>query len=130
MLSEVRRLLLWVPPLVWMVLIFRESSLSDPAPAVTAVVWDKALHAGAYAVLGVLLARALVGEGWPWRRAAIGAIVIAALYGASDEVHQIFTPMREADILDWVADAIGSTAGGAVYGLWRRGRGGAEQRRV
>jgi VanZ family protein len=110
-LAEVRRALLWGPPLFWMALIFYLSSQSDPAPAVTSLIWDKFLHSGAYAVLAVLFGQALVGEGVPPVRACIGAVILASLYGGSDEIHQMFTPFRHADVRDWFADTVGAATG-------------------
>lgn len=43
------------------------------------------------------------------------AIVIAALYGVSDEVHQCFVPMRSCEVWDWAADLLGSVAGVFIY---------------
>lgn len=34
--------------------------------------------------------------------------LIASLYGVSDEIHQYFVPGREAEVLDAVANAVGS----------------------
>jgi len=97
-----------------MALIFYLSSQSDPAPAVTSLIWDKGLHFGAYAMLGVLFGRALTGEGLdPWI-ATIGAVMLASAYGASDEVHQMFTPLRQADVRDWIADTAGASVGAAA----------------
>jgi VanZ family protein len=74
---------------------------------------DKVLHVVEYAVLGALCYRALRGSGkGAWRQQAISvAILLASLYGASDEVHQAFVPFRESSWLDWLADT-----GGAVLG--------------
>jgi VanZ family protein len=51
--------------------------------------------------------------------AAILTTALAALYGASDEVHQSFVPLRQAEALDVVADTIG--AGIAAFGLYAWG---------
>jgi VanZ family protein len=115
MLTEVRRAWLWGPPILWMALIFYLSSQSDPAPAVTAVVWDKALHLAGYAVQAILFGRALTGEGFGPAGAALGAVVLASLYAASDELHQAWTPMRMADARDWVADTLGAIVGSAAF---------------
>jgi VanZ family protein len=121
-LSVSRRVALWLPAVVYMWVIFHLSSESDPLPALTAHVWDKLLHLTEYGGLAVLVCRALLGEGLGWRAAVAGTIVAASLYGASDEFHQSFVPMRDADVHDWLADTLGATAGAVVYsiGRWTR----------
>jgi VanZ family protein len=115
---------LWAPVVVQMALIFGASSLSDPGP-LPAQVSDKTAHFAAYAVLGLLVIRALAGgraEGVTWKRALL-AVVLTALYGASDEFHQRFTPGRTPDLLDLRADAFGACVGvavGYVARLYRR----------
>lgn len=34
-------------------------------------------------------------------------IIVASLYGAFDELHQMFIPGRNAELLDWLADFLG-----------------------
>jgi VanZ family protein len=114
-----RRVLLWLPPLVYMILIFHLSSESQPMPEVTAHVWDKLLHVTEYGVLGALFCRALRGEGLGWRAAFIAAALAAGAYGASDEWHQAFVPLRDSSVRDWVADLLGGAIGAAVYGIAR-----------
>lgn len=101
-------------PLGWAALIFASSSLpgpSLPSPAVPHL--DKLAHAGAYAVLGWLVARAMGARSV---KAVAAATAIAALYGASDELHQAFVPGRDPSVADALADL-----GGALCGalLWR-----------
>ncbi len=70
---------------------------------------DKLFHMLAYAVLGFLLlgARKPLVNGFS--SAQVNAsILIASLYGISDEVHQYFVPGRNADPWDWVADTLGA----------------------
>lgn len=100
-----------------MALIFYSSSQSNPAPELTGLVWDKLLHAGGYALLAILYARALRGENLAVRVAAVGAVLLTCLYAASDEFHQSFTPMRTMDIRDWIADSIGGVAGAIVFAV-------------
>jgi VanZ family protein len=102
-----------------MLVVFHFSSESAPLPALTAHVWDKLLHLIEYGGLAALVCRALLGEGLGLLAAVAGAIVVASLYGASDEWHQSFVPMRDADVRDWVADTLGGTAGAVVYGAGR-----------
>jgi VanZ family protein len=101
-----------------MAMLFGFSSLSTlPSPPGDLSFYD--VHVGAYAGLGGLTARALAGGLYhvSWR-AVTGAIVIASLYGVSDEYHQLFVPGRDFDVLDLVADAIGSVVGASSVGAW------------
>lgn len=110
-----RRFLLWAPPVAYMLLIFYSSSQSDPAPVLTRAVWDKLLHTGGYALLAILFCRALRGEGLTLVATVLAAIVLTSIYGASDEWHQAFTPMRSSDIHDWIADTTGAIAGAFLF---------------
>jgi VanZ family protein len=98
-----------------MAIIFYSSSQSNPAPTLTNLVWDKLLHASGYALLGILYARALRGEGASVLFVALLAAVFTSLYAASDEWHQAFVPMRTSDVRDWIADTIGGFGGVAAY---------------
>jgi VanZ family protein len=116
----VRRTLLWLPPLVYMAIIFYLSAQSNPLPEVTAHVWDKLLHTGEYGGLAFLLARALKGEGLSWVAALVTALLVASAYGVSDEYHQSFVPNRDSTVYDWMADTTGGVLGAAAYALVRR----------
>ncbi len=76
--------------------------------------WDKALHAIEYGTLGAAYLRALDPAATRARLAGI-AWVLAALFGVSDEIHQLFTPGRSADVRDVIADAIGAALGVLAY---------------
>lgn len=76
---------------------------------------DKLIHVGEYGLLGVLLCRALGGvTAWPRTRIAFLSALAAILYGASDELHQLFVPQRSAELADVVANSLGATL--AVWG--------------
>ena len=77
---------------------------------------DKSGHSIGYAMLGGLILRALAGgrlSGVTWPR-CIAAIVLATLYGVSDEFHQLFVPGRSADRYDVLADSVGASIGSAL----------------
>ena len=118
-----------------MAMIFGFSSLSTlPTPPGGFSFYD--VHIAAYAGLGALTARATLrqAQGRPERsrgatgkglrdvswRAVLGAIAIASLYGLSDEYHQLFVPGRTFDVLDIVADVVGSVVGASAVGAWSR----------
>jgi VanZ family protein len=84
----------------------------------------KCTHVGEYFIFGVLLFRAIrmPGTGWQWGWAFL-AILIAALYASSDEIHQIFVPSRGASVWDALLDTGGaSVAQVAAWILNRRGQ--------
>lgn len=70
----------------------------------------KCAHVGEYFVLGLLLFRAFrtPRQAWQWRWALL-AILAAALYASSDEIHQIFVPSRGASIWDALLDTSGAS---------------------
>src|SRR5262249_10199767 len=110
-----RRAFLWFPPIVYMSVIYYLSSQPDPLPELTRHVWDKLLHTIEYAGLGFLVFRALAGEGVNKTSAALLTLAVVSGYGATDEWHQSFVPMRNADVRDWLVDTLGALIGPAVY---------------
>jgi VanZ family protein len=80
--------------------------------------WDKASHAGAYLVLGVLALRACHGglHRLGLRETSI-ALLLTVGYGVLDEVHQWTVPGRQASVLDWLADVVGAIGAIALVGL-------------
>jgi VanZ family protein len=88
------------------------------------VVVRKCAHIFEYFVFGWLLFRAFRGnrQGWTVRWAA-RAIIFAAVFASSDEIHQLFVPSRGASAWDVLLDT--AAAAGAIFSvyLWaRRGR--------
>jgi len=102
---------LWGPPLLQMIAIFFASAI----PNLKRLPGDVSDHTGhfiGYAVLGALVLRACAAARWHGvtiRTAAV-AWAICALYGATDEFHQRFTPGRTPAVDDWIADAAGAAA--------------------
>jgi VanZ family protein len=87
-------------------------------------------HFGAYAILAALLWWALGGRSGG-RRAAVLAIVIASVYGITDEFHQSFVPGRNPDPADWAVDTLGAIVAALVLVLgaqwWRKRSGSVAQ---
>ena len=110
---------MWGPALTLMALIFTVSSTSTP-PALPGGMSDVGAHAVVYGVLGVLVLRGFASGRWRGvtRRAAALAILVSALYGVSDEVHQRFVPGRNAEVRDAVADAVGASLGTGLIWAW------------
>src|SRR5262249_17539095 len=101
-------------------LIFAASCIPGRAmPTAPIFAHDKLIHASVYAVMGGLMTRAL-------GRPAL-AVFLVALWGVSDELHQLLTPGRDCSGFDWMADLavalVGSVAVRARARAWRRPHG-------
>lgn len=116
LVSSVSIVRYWGPVCLYAGLIFLGSSVSNPPEALSSVlekVSDKVVHLFEYALLGALGYRACrhAAGAWVARHAVMVAVAGCALYGLSDEVHQLFVPFRQGDPLDLVADSVGATLG-------------------
>lgn len=110
------RLLALLPALFCCGLIFHLSSLPGNDIDLPFQVKDKILHFGAFGVLTACWICGLrIAFQCSWRRAIVIAVIIGILYGASDELHQGFTPGRSQEFADWVADALGAIAAGLFF---------------
>ena len=133
-----KKLIYFLPLLVWMVVIFlfsaqvadESSALSEGitrrvAKAVSQVVPKrisidvdvletvirKAAHFMEYMILGIFAFVALhKSELFVGRQIAV-AIVFCMLYAISDEVHQAFVPGRACRVFDMLLDSVGASAG-------------------
>jgi VanZ family protein len=137
----------WLPALIWMALIFSASTdtnsfehssriiapllhwlfpqMPDDTMHLIVLLVRKCAHLTEYAVFALLLWRALRKpmkndpRPWIWREARL-ALLIVALYAASDEFHQSFVPTRTALVSDVFVDTAGGAAG--LLALWAFGR--------
>jgi VanZ family protein len=80
----------------------------------------KLAHVIVYGLLGIAYLHGLVGGRRPTLRQGIGAVLMAAAYGATDEFHQSFVAGRGAGPADVGIDALGAMAGLAIQ--WLLGR--------
>ncbi len=109
----------WFPVFCYFGIIFFVSSLPGikiPGPV---GITDKLAHLAEYAVLGILLSRALrqtTTLSYSWVICVV--VIVSFLYALSDELHQSFVPGRDCSIDDAWADLIGSTLGGFLYPLF------------
>jgi VanZ family protein len=110
-----RRFALLIGPIfIYLAFIFFLSSLSAiPGPRIAGI--DKLAHAVEYAILGALTVRALIGYRISHAKAVWLAIAFCGLYGLTDELHQVFTPNRQPDVLDLLADVIGGSIGALLW---------------
>lgn len=142
-------LIYWLPVIVWMSVIFTASSdaasyqhssrivgpllhwlfphLSEAATDTAVLVARKCAHLTEYAGLAFLLWRAFRRPAlhdprpWHWREARL-AVLIVALYAATDEFHQVFVPTREPALHDVALDTFGGLVGVSVIWLFHRWR--------
>jgi VanZ family protein len=102
-------LTLWLPVVVWAAVIFAFSSVPSLGTGLGG--WDlvlrKLAHLSEYALLGLLLARAV-------RRPGV-AVALAAAYAVTDEFHQTFVEGRVGAVHDVAIDAVGAAIGIVLY---------------
>jgi VanZ family protein len=106
----------WLPVLLWMGIIFIFSSY--PTSRASEVHWEdfivkKTAHIIEYGFLATLVYRAFINNGVNKQKASYYAILVAAFYGFTDELHQSFTPGREPTLRDVIFDTLGAIS--AVY---------------
>lgn len=75
---------------------------------------DKIVHFVMYVPLGFLLQRSLPGGAWQGRQVMLSTLY-GALYGASDELHQLLVPMRSCSLGDWIVDVVAVAAGAVAF---------------
>ena len=112
-------LVYWVPIPVYLGLIFLASSISR-IPFKLPVAWlDKVIHFVEYAVLAILVARAVRSLRWPRTWWATWLVTVAAVlvFGSLDELYQGTVAGRNSDLLDLLADVSGGALGSLTY-LW------------
>ena len=91
----------------------------------TTTIIRKTAHFLEYALLGFLLTRAYaknVKFAKQSPKMIILAVVTAALYSTSDEIHQVFVPGRSCEFRDICIDTIGATLGACIYYLINKKR--------
>ena len=77
-------------------------------------------HASEYLILAALIYVAAFNGKTSVSKLALIAIVVAAAYAASDELHQLFVPNGSSDIVDWFCDLGGATLGTLLAMLFVR----------
>jgi hypothetical protein len=102
---------LWLPVVAWAAVIFALSSVPNLGTGLGG--WDlllrKLAHASEYALLGLLLVRALGRQ--------YLALVLGIAYAVTDELHQHFISGRTGAPVDVAIDALG-VALGVLLGRW------------
>ena len=105
------RLFLWAPVALLLAYEFFLSAQPPgglPALGPSFPQGDKVDHVAYFFVTGLFAARAArFGEGWSRIKTAVFLILAGLLWGCSDEIHQSFTPGRDVEIGDVLADVAG-----------------------
>ena len=70
----------------------------------------KSLHVIEYAILYLLILRALASGRTIKKKQYVSAFVLTVLYAISDEMHQTFVPTREGTLRDVAIDTVGAFA--------------------
>lgn len=109
---------LWLPVLLWSLVIFSFSSMQ--VGSASEFYWKdflvkKTAHLIEYGILATLIYRGLIGSNVSVKKAMVYSVLLAFLYGCTDEFHQSFTPGRGPSVRDVLIDSTGSLI--AVYGI-------------
>jgi VanZ family protein len=106
----------WSLVIAWMAIIFWFSA--QPKAALNfgqSTLVSKLAHVTEYAVLGWLIQHARDDRRVGWQ-----SWLMAAIYAATDEFHQSFTPGRHPLATDVLIDSLGAAIGAAIA-VWRVG---------
>ena len=99
----------WIPVIVYCIIIFVFSSIpitAEQIPGPEFMLKDKILHTAEFFILALLFLRAFVKE--KWKMPFYFAILFTVLYGALDELHQLFVAGRIMSFLDLIFNIIGA----------------------
>jgi VanZ family protein len=110
---------LWLA-LFYGVAIFVLGSLPS-TPPVAREVSDKVQHCIGFGLLAWLWCRALrrLCPGWRLRWVVLGGFGVSVALGGALELWQSLLSYRSCDVLDWAADAVGASVGGAAFALFQ-----------
>jgi VanZ family protein len=109
----------WLPVVLWAAVIFFLSSVPGLQSGLGA--WDwvlrKAAHIFEYGLLMRLIVRAfdLTQPQMPIKHRLVSSGSLALIYAISDEIHQMFVPLRGPSVLDVLIDCVGILCAGWVY---------------
>ena len=92
---------------------FEEMSLDEQEAFAEAIDHPirKTAHAMEYAVLGFLVLGAIYSSSMRWYISGLISWLIATVYAASDEFHQLFVPGRSGEVKDVCIDSAGALVG-------------------
>lgn len=106
-----RFLLHHLPAIAYAALIYYISSMTDANPPSLGLSWeDKIYHCGEYALFAFFgfIALKYYRAEWVKKYIFVLAALIACLFAATDEFHQIYVPGRSATLSDMFSDWFGA----------------------
>lgn len=115
-------------PFLWAAVILWLSLTPSPPEIRGALGWDKLLHTGAYALLGLLVVQLLNYAGLSVSKAFWSTLAVCVGYGGLIEFLQwLMQAGRTAEWLDLLADALGAVIGCVIFRQaqrfpWRQNR--------
>lgn len=113
---EKHRKISWVLTILIAIAIFYTSTLTFPPSQVISPWKSISYHFIAFFILGFFLLISLV-KGRTNKNLIFLGLIIAVLYGISDEIHQIFVSNRFFDLADILTDSAGILFSGVLYSL-------------
>ncbi len=116
-LSKKNFIILWLPVFLYAGAIFYLSSIPQVPLPISFPFLDKLIHIAEYAILGLLLARAIkkTYSFASFKKLCLLIAGIAFVYGLSDEFHQAFVPGRMVSLGDALFDGLGGWLGALIY---------------
>lgn len=104
----------WLFAGILMALVVTASGRSEIAGPPGIPGMDKIAHLSVFGLLATLIVRSPgTTRRWP-----LFAVLLVSFFGMSDEWHQSFTPGREVEFADWVADTFGAALAVSLYTFW------------
>lgn len=113
-LRENWRKALFFPLIVYWIILFIGTSLPSDHISDIFAVTDKLKHFSAYLVLAFLINLNFHFQDKNVKLAQYSLIItffLCVTYGMLDELHQMWIPNRSAELMDWLADSLGSIVG-------------------
>ncbi len=112
---------IWAPPAAAALLIFALSAVPNTAFPTHREPAAAAVHLLEFGALAFLVARALARSrpGLPTLVTVAISFSFCVIYGAVDELHQMWVPTRVFDLGDLAFDVLGAALGAAAFRRWR-----------
>jgi len=122
-----KNLFITLPLFVWSATILVLTSLPvEQMPEINLWNWDKLAHCFVYLILAILLMRYLLDVRMYLPAKALKlSVIIGAVFGGIDEIHQFFIPGRSCAWQDYIADLAGVLLGAYLAFRYYRRKAGA-----